>query len=173
VLFHDLACLAGRVKPGGMAPRESSKPSALSDEYVVDSSDDQAGPGLVRSQKAGATPRVKQRSSAKPKEPKGRKTTSPSTEPSSRSQSLEEDDQDEDEDDEDESQLADLLDESATQASRKPLSDKDRPKKKAKTMYVLCLISVQALLMFKELLLSVQYQQSSMSHLQALSAILQ
>src|ERR1700722_1266967 len=162
-----------------MAPRESSKPSALSDEYVVDSSDDQAGLGLVRSQKAGATPRVKQRSSAKPKEPKRRKTTSPSTEPSSRSQSLEEDDQDEDEDDEDdeddkdESQLADLLDESATQASRKPLSDKDRPKKKAKTMYVLCLIPVQALLMFKELLLSVQYQQSSMSHLQALSAILQ
>ena len=156
-----------------MAPRERSKPSALSDEYVVDSSDDQAGPGSVQSQKAGATSRVKQTSTAKPKEPKRRKTTSPSTEPSSRSQSLEEDDQDEDEDDEDEPQLADLLDESATQASRKPLSDKDRPKKKAKTMYVLCPIPVQALLTFKELLLSAQYQQSSMNHLQALSAILQ
>jgi hypothetical protein len=150
-----------------MAPRESSKPSALSDEYVVDSSDDEAGPGLVQSQKAGATPRVKQRSSAKPKEPKRRKTTNPSTESSSRSQSLEE------EEEEDEPQLADLLDESATQASRKPLSDKDRPKKKAKTMYVLYPIPVQALLTFKELLLSAQYQQSSMSHLQALSAILQ
>ena len=146
-----------------MAPRERSKPSALSDEYVVDSSDDQAG----------ATSRVKQRSTAKPKEPKRRKTTSPSTEPSSRSQSLEEDDQDEDEDDEDEPQLADLLDESATQASRKPLADKDRPRKKAKTMYVLCPIPVKALLTFKELLLSAQYQQSSMSHLQALSTILQ
>ena len=159
-----------------MTPRERSKPSALSDEYVVDSSDDQAGPSSVQSQRPGTTSRVKQRNTAKPKEPKRRKTTSPSTESSSRSQSLEEDDQDEDEDDEDdedESQLADLLDESATQASRKPLSDKDRPKKKAKTMYVLCLIPVQALLMFKELLLSVQYQQSSMSHLQALSAILQ
>src|SRR5271170_4154410 len=142
-----------------MAPRERSKPSALSDEYVVDSSDDQAGPGSVQSQKAGATSRVKQRSTAKPKEPKRRKTTSPSTEPSSRSQSLEEDDQDEDEEDEedeDEPQLADLLDESATQASRKPLSDKHRPKKKAKTMYVLCPIPVQALLTFKELLLSAQ-----------------
>src|SRR5271155_2991711 len=156
-----------------MAPRDRSKPSALSDEYVVDSSDDQAGPGSVQSQKAGATSRVKQRSTAKPKEPKRRKTTSPSTEPSSRSQSLEEDDQDEDEDDEDEPQLADLLDESATQASRKPLSDKDRPKKKAKTMYVLCPIPVQALLTFKELVLSAQYQQSSMNHHQALSAILQ
>lgn len=155
-----------------MAPRERSKPSALSDEYVVDSSDDQAG----------ATSRVKQMSTAKPKEPKRRKTTSPSTEPSSRSQSLEEDDQDEedededededDEDDEDEPQLADLLDESATQASRKPLSNKDRPKRKAKTMYVLCPIPVKALLTFKELLLSAQYQQSSMNHLQALSAIL-
>lgn len=154
-----------------MAPRERSKPSALSDEYVIDSSDDRAGPGSA--QKAGATSRVKQRSTAKPKEPKRRKTTSPSTEPSSRSQSVEEDDQDEDEDDEDEPQLADLLDESATQASRKPLSDKDRPKKKAKTMYVLCPIPVQALLTFKELLLSAQYQQSSMNHLQALSAILQ
>src|SRR5271163_2344424 len=144
-----------------MAPRERSKPSALSDEYVVDSSDDQAGPGSVQSQKAGATSRVKQRSTAKPKEPKRRKTTSPSTEPSSRSQSVEEDDQDEDEDeddedDEDEPQLADLLDESATQASRKPLSDKDRPKKKAMTMYVLCPIPVQALLTFKELVLSAQ-----------------
>jgi hypothetical protein len=156
-----------------MAPRERSKPSALSDEYVVDSSDDQAGPGSVQSQKAGATSRVKQRSPAKPKEPKRRKTTSPSTEPSSRSQSVEEDDQDEDEEDEDEPQLADLLDESATQASRKPLSDKDQPKKKAKTMYVLCPIPVQALLTFKELVLSAQYQQSSMNHLQALSAILQ
>ena len=156
-----------------MTPRERSKPSALSDEYVVDSSDDQAGPSSVQSQRPGTTSRVKQRNTAKPKEPKRRKTTSPSTESSSRSQSLEEDDQDEEEEDEDEPQLADLLDESATQASRKPLSDKDRPKKKAKTMYVLCLIPVQALLMFKELLLSVQYQQSSMSHLQALSAILQ
>jgi hypothetical protein len=156
-----------------MALRERSKPSALSDEYVVDSSDDQAGSGPVQSQKAGATSRVKQRSTAKPKEPKRRKATSPSTEPSSRSQSMEEDDQDEDEDDEDEPQLADLLDESATQASRKPLSDKDRPKKKAKTMYVLCPILVQALLTFKELVLSAQYQQSSMNHLQALSAIQQ
>ena len=166
-----------------MAPRERSKPSALSDEYVVDSSDDQAGPGSVQSQKAGAAPRVKQNSTAKPKELKRRKATSPSTKPSSRSQSLEEEDQDEEEEDEeeedgeeedeDEPQLADLLDENATQASRKPLSDKDRPKKKAKTMYVLCPIPVQALLTFKELLLSAQYQQSSMNHLQALFTILQ
>jgi hypothetical protein len=156
-----------------MTPRERSKPSALSDEYVVDSSDDQAGPSSVQSQRPGTTSRVKQRSTAKPKEPKRRKTTSPSTESSSRSQSLEEDDQDEEEEDEDEPQLADLLDESATQASRKPLSDKDRPKRKANTMYVLCPIPVPALLTFKELLLNAQYRQSSMNHLQALSAILQ
>jgi hypothetical protein len=152
---------------------ERSKPSALSDKYVVDSSDDQAGPGSVQSQKARAASRVKQRTTVKPKEQKRRKTTSPSTEPSSTSQSLEEDDQNEEEGDEDEPQLADLLSESATQASRKPLSDKDRPKKKAKMMYVLCPIPVQALLTFKELLLSAQYQQSSMNRLQALSAILQ
>jgi hypothetical protein len=154
-----------------MVPRKGSKPSALSEEYVVDSSDDQAGPSSVQSQKSGATSRVKQRSTVKPKEPKRRKTISPSTEPSSRSQSLEEDDQDEEEEDEDEPHLADLLDESATQASGKPLSDKGRPKKKAKTMYVLCLIPAQALLTFKDLLFSAQYQQSSMNRLQALSAI--
>lgn len=155
-----------------MAPRESGKPSALSEEYVVDSSDDQAGPGSVRSQNAGATSRAKQRSRVKPKEQKRRKTTSPSAERNSRPQSLE-DDQDEEEEGEDEPQLADLLDESATQASGKPLSDKGRPKMKAKTMYVLSPIPPQALLTFKDLLFSAQCQQSSMNHLQALSAVLQ
>ena len=155
-----------------MAPRESSKPSALSEEYVVDSSDDQAGPGSVRSQNVGATSRAKQRNKVKSKEQNRRKTTSPSAEPNSRVQSLE-DDQDEEEEDEDEPQLADLLDESATQASGKPLSDKGPPKKKAKAMYVLYPIPARALLTFKDLLFSAQYQQSSMNHLQALSAVLQ
>lgn len=155
-----------------MAPRESNKPSALSEEYIVDSSDDQAGPGSARSQNAGATSRAKPRSRVKPKEQNRRKTTSPSAKPNSRPQFLE-NDQDEEEESEDEPQLADLLDESATQASRKPLSDKGRPKKKAKTMYVLCAIPARALLTFKDLLFSAQYQQSSMNHLQALSAVLQ
>jgi hypothetical protein len=155
-----------------MAPRESSKPSALSEEYVVDSSDDQAGHGLVRSQNAGTISRAKPRSGVKPKEQNRRKATSPFAKPNSRPQSLE-DDQDEEEEDEDEPQLADLLDESATQASGKPLSDKGRPKKKAKTTYVLRPIPAQALLTFKDLLFSAQYQQSSINHLQALSTVLQ
>jgi hypothetical protein len=117
-----------------MAPREGGKPSALSEEYVVDSSDDQAGRSSAQLPNAGATSRAKQRSKVKPDEPNRRKAISPPAEPSSRSQSPEEDDQDEDDESEDEPQLADFLDESAMQASRKPWSGEGRPKKKAKTM---------------------------------------
>jgi hypothetical protein len=121
-----------------MAPRESSKPSALSEEYVMDSSDDQdalhpAQAKNASTQGAPETP-LKQRLTAKSKEHQKRKTTSPSRESSSKSQSQEEDGQiDGEDEDEDEPEVADFLDHSAKQAASKPLSRKEHPRKKSKT----------------------------------------
>ena len=122
-----------------MAPKNSGKPSALSEEYVVDSSDDQEVAHSDQAKNADAqmvsNTSSKQRSLAKASEHPKRKPTSPSRESSSRSQSLEEDGQ-VDEEDEDEPGVADLLDDSAKQGSSKSSSGKEPPRKRPKTMCV-------------------------------------
>jgi hypothetical protein len=123
-----------------MAPRESSKPSALSEEYVVDSSDNQDDAHSDQTKKYDVqripeTP-SKQRRTAKANEHKKRKTASPSRESSSSSQSREEDGEvDGEEEDEDEPEVVDLLDGSAKQASSTALSGKERRRTKSKTTY--------------------------------------
>lgn len=127
-----------------MTPRESKKPPALSEEYVIDSNDDQnaAHSDHIKNHDVGHIPETpsKQKRTAKANEHKKRKTASPPRESSSSSQSREvegqadEEEVDEDED-EGEPEVADLLDESAKQASSTALSGKEQPRKKSKTTY--------------------------------------
>lgn len=118
-----------------MAPRESSKPSALSDEYVVDSSDDQGAAQSVQTDEDGVdhipeTP-DKQRKRVKENDYQKRKAASLSMESTSSSDSGEE------REDEDRSDVADLVDESASQALSKAPSGNRQPRKKSKTTYAL------------------------------------
>jgi hypothetical protein len=168
-----------------MAPRESSKPSFLSEEYVVDSSDDQDATRSDEIENADTkaileTP-PKQRSTAKASKHKKGKTTSPPRQSISRSHSLEEDghsheeqEQEEDDDDggdddDDEPATANFFDDSAKQASSKSSSGMERPMKKSKTSYASLSISRKAPLTVPGLVTSSLYHQNNTFHLLASS----
>lgn len=166
-----------------MAPRESSKPSFLSEEYVVDSSDDQDAARSDEIENADTkaileTP-PKQRSAAKANKHKKGKTTSPPRQSISRSHPLgedgyshEEQEQEEDDDgddDDDGPAMANFLDDSAKQASSKSSSGMERPMKKSKTLYASLSISRKTPLTVPGLVTSSLYHQSNTFHLQASS----
>lgn len=123
-----------------MAPRESSKPSALSEEYVVDSSDDEevfarSGPTEEDDQRHVPEPPSKQgkgvRVNGRPKRP----TASPSRESSSSLQSTLNGPADREGEDEDEPEVTYPLSDIAKQGSSESLSKEELPRKKSNISY--------------------------------------
>ena len=161
-----------RLEANLMAPKGTRKPSALSEEYVVDSSDDQEA--IQPDQIESANPKLvfeissKQKSTPKVDGNQKAKTASASSQSTSRSQS-EEEEYSGGEEDEDELETADLLDNRAKQASSKSSSSKERPKKKPKTAYVLFSAREDYGLTLTDLVPSTQSLQSRMIRLQASS----
>jgi hypothetical protein len=147
-----------------MALRERSKPPALSEEYVVDSSDDEdvARPGPTehhRQKKVPETP-SKQKKVVKINEQPKSPTDSPSTESSS-SSPLTLDGQDDGEgegegEDEDELEVAGPLYDSAKQDSSKAPSKEELPRKKLNTSYASLSILRWVILIITGLLSSAQ-----------------
>jgi hypothetical protein len=161
-----------------MAPKGSTRPFALSEEYVVDSGDDQDEAHSEQTKNAEAKaipePPSKQRRSTKSNEITKRKIDGPSEGPRSTSETREEDGQvDGEADSEDDPEVTDLLDDTAKQASSKSSSGKERPRKKSKTTYASFSIPEKTLVTVTGLLLSAQYHRSNLTHLQASSNDLQ
>ena len=172
-----------------MGRKEKSKPTTLSEEYVVDSADEQdvAQSDRPRTARAKGEPdtAVKQRSNAKAQEHRKRKTPSSASESSSGSRSGEQDeneieeeedgDDHRDEEDEegdsdgdgDESEVADLIDESSKHASLESSSRKERPRKKSKITYVFSCLLWAPVPILIDPSRSVRYHQSHLTHLQA------
>jgi hypothetical protein len=123
-----------------MAPRESSKPSALSEEYVVDSSSDdevlaRSGPTEEDDEKHVPEPPSKRgegvRANGRPKRP----TASPSRESSSSSQSTLNSSADREGEDEDEPEVADRLSDIEKQGSSESPSEEELPRTKSNISY--------------------------------------
>jgi hypothetical protein len=143
-----------------MAPRERSKPPALSEEYIVDSSDDEdvarSGPTEHHGKKKFPETPSKQKKVVKINERPKSPTDSPSTESNSSSPSTLNGQDDGEGEDEDEPEVAGPLYDSAKQDSSKAPSKGELPRKNLNTSYVSASILRWAILIITGLLSSAQ-----------------